>query len=306
MKKIIVLVLLIVTLLLVTGCVNVQTSKVTIIAPSGTPSLGLASYFDDNDLIDYEIVNGSDALVASFTSKSKDIIIAPVNLGAKIYNTNKSYVLYKTFVWGNLFIASKNTINSINDLDGKELVVFSQNSTPDIVIKSILSYYDELNVSITYVSDVATANGLLASGQAEYIMSAEPSLSKVKDKLGLSVLDLQDEWKKITGSSSYPQAGIFVNKEIKDKKVIKDELNKMVESINNAVSNPLNCANSAIKIDSTFASLGVDVLVKAIPNCHYEILESDKDAVEYYLNKMIELGFGKQMGESIPDEDFYY
>ena len=37
-----------------------------------------------------------------------------------------------------------------------------------------------------------------------------------------------------------------------------------------------------------------------------KLLESDKEAVNYYLQMMIELGFSKQMGEKLPVDEFYY
>ena len=98
MKKYILL--LILSLILLTSCVNNKQEEVTVIAPSGTPSLALSHYFSTHDfLTKYEIVAGSDPLVSSFNNKTHDIIVAPVNLGAKLYKVNGNYVHYKTFVW---------------------------------------------------------------------------------------------------------------------------------------------------------------------------------------------------------------
>ena len=120
------------------------------------------------------------------------------------------------------------------------------------------------------------------------------------------VLDLQDEWAKMTGNESYPQAGIFVRKSITGKKYIKDALNQMKEAILNANTNPSNCASYAVQLHASFETLGVEVLTSAIPNCHYQIIEQEKEAVNYYLQMMIDLGFEKQMGGSLPVDEFYY
>jgi hypothetical protein len=105
---------------------TVDETPVSIICPSGTPALGLANYYDSVDGASFEIVNGSDQLVAAFGTKSHDVIVAPVNLGAKFYNTNENYVLAKTFVWGNLFLASKAELTSFEDINNKKLVVFGK------------------------------------------------------------------------------------------------------------------------------------------------------------------------------------
>ena len=282
------------------------TDKLTMIMPTGTPALALAEFAMTEENVKAEVVAGSDPLVAAFTSKSHDVIVAPVNLGAKMYSVYQEYVLYKTFVWGNLYLASKNQINSFKDLDGKTVVAFGKNSTPDIVMQALLKYHSDINVNVEYVSDVSEANTLLASGKAEIIVTAEPSISKLKSKLNLSVLDLQEEWAKMTGNESYPQAGIFVRKSITGKKYIKDALNKMKATILNANLNPSVCAEYAVELHSSFATLGKEVLVNAIPNCHYQIIENEKEAVDYYLQMMIDLGFEKQMGGSLPVDEFYY
>ena len=110
----------------------------------------------------------------------------------------------------------------------------------------------------------------------------------------------------MTGKKSYPKAGIFVKKSITGKKYIKDALNDMKEAVINANLNPTNCANHAVNLHTSFETLGVETLVSAIPNCHYQFLESDKEAVNYYLQMMIDLGFSKQMGEVLPVDEFYY
>lgn len=309
MKKIIVsLIAFIFGLTLVSCTVIDDTSldSVSMIMPTGTPSLALAEFAVGNEKVHAEVVAGSDPLVAAFTSKSHDIIVAPVNLGAKMYKVNQEYVLYKTFVWGNLYLASKSPLNSFKELDGKKVVAFGKNSTPDIVMQALLQYHNDINVTVEYVSDVSEANTLLASGGAEIVVTAEPSISKLKSKFNLSIIDLQEEWAKMTGNASYPQAGIFVSKNVIQNQFIKDQLVEMTNSINNANANPTVCAEKAIQLHSSFESLGKDVLVSAIPNCHYQLLESDKEAVNYYLQMMIDLGFGKQMGETLPVDEFYY
>ena len=280
--------------------------EISLIMPTGTPALALAEFAMTNEFVNAEVVAGSDPLVAAFTSKSHDIIVAPINLGAKMFSVYQEYVLYKTFVWGNLYLASKNPLNSFNDLDGKTVVAFGKNSTPEIVMQALLNYHNDINVTLEYVSDVSEANTLLASGKAEIIVTAEPSISKLKSKLNLSVLDLQEEWAKMTGNESYPQAGIFVKKSLTEKKYIKNALEEMKKTILNANENPAVCAENAVLLHSSFETLGKDVLVSAIPNCHYQIVEQEKEAVNYYLQMMIDLGFEKQMGGSLPVDEFYY
>ena len=307
MKKI--LFILLFSLILLTGCVtpgeqnqNPVTAELTLIAPSGTPSLGLATYIKEN-MERSEIVAGSDPLVSAFTNATHDIIVAPVNLGAKLYKANGNYIHYRTFVWGNTYIASKSPLSNIQDLEGKAITAFGQSSTPGIVLKAILKHYN-INVEVTYVDDVATANSLLMSGQAEIILTAEPSLSKINANGSLSVIDLQAVWADMTNSTSYPQAAIFVKKSVYLDTNKKAALLKLDEAI--GLTNDANLvASAAVEIDTTFNKLGVEVLKRAIPNCHYGLVDNEKDPIETYFNILSDLGLSAMYGGTLPDEGFY-
>ena len=306
MKKIILFIFSLITVFTLASC-KVKTQEVNIICPSGTPLLSIVNYMDEHKEAKVEVAQGSDPLVAAFAKDYYDVIVAPVNLGAKFYNTNGNYVLAKTTVWGNLYIASKNDINSFDDLNGKKLVIFGKNSTPDIIVKAILASKTNINVEIEYVSDVAEANALLVSGKAEYIVTAEPSISKIKDAKGLKTLDLQEEYSKISGTKSYPQAGIFVLKSKKNDRLIKSVISSLIESVDYTNKEPGLTANKAVELNDTFKTIGAEALTKAIPNCHFNVLskKEEKEAVNKYLQLMIDLGFSKQVGDKLPDEEFF-
>ena len=290
------------------GCTE-QQKKVSVIVPTGTPSLGIADALNEKELVNANIVSGSDSLIAAFTNANYDIVVAPVNLGVKFYNSNPNfeYVLYETIVWGNYFIASTEdiVINSFTDLDGKTLLVFGKNSTPDVVIRTLINYYN-INVTLEYVDDVSTANAYLKTGKANIIVSAEPALTKFSTGASYNRYDLQQEWAKVTGSYSFPQAGIFVKKSLKDDEAVQNVLEKMKESVLMATSRPNTLVTKAVAIDENLNKIGLETLQKAIPNCNLRIDENQIDAISYYCQKVIDLGIGQTVGGKLPDEGFYY
>ena len=85
--------LLVLALLVLTGCKTSDGAKYKIIVPNGTPLLGMSSFLSETDKFEYEIVGGSDPLVAAFTKGEHDVIVAPVNLGAKMYTQKDKMVL---------------------------------------------------------------------------------------------------------------------------------------------------------------------------------------------------------------------
>lgn len=285
---------------------SVSNTKISILTPDGTPTLALAEFYSDHkdDYSVFDIKGGSDPLLSAFTTQSYDVIVAPTSLGAKMYSANQNYVLYETIVWGNLYLASKSEITSLNDLENKSVTLFSKNSTPDIVLRALIEENGIEGVTYNYVDDVAASNAALLAGQAEIIVSAQPSLTSLSEKHQLYTIDLQKEWGKITSSSSYPQASIFVKKSLG--KTIDNTLKKLVNAVNYAKNNPAETALKAIDMSPSFEKLGASILEKAIPLCNYDINPSQKDAIEFYLNKMDSLGLSAAFGGKLPENEFYY
>ena len=309
MKKLSILLILASSFLIV-GCGGNQTSSSSLevketfkaIMPSGTPSLGLATFIKDNNDV-CEIVNGSDPLVAAFKNANYDIVVAPVNLGAKFYNSKATYQLFETFVWGNTYIASLEPLTTFQDLDGVTVTGFGANSTPDIVLRSLETHYN-IDINIEYVDDVATANSQLVAGKSKIVVSAEPALSKIKTKKTVYTIDLQEEWNKAFGVKSYPQAGIFVHKDKASS--LTNTLTSMKNAVLATMENPSSTAKAACEVNETFATLGEEVLTSSIPNCHYGFSDNQKTAVESYFNQMNSLGLSAGYGGNLPDENFYF
>ena len=295
------------SMLLMVGCIDDSSKKVSVIVPTGTPSLGIANVLNDKTLVDANIVSGSDPLIAAFTNASYDVVVAPVNLGAKLYNSNEnfSYILYKTIVWGNYYLVSNEEIETLENLEGKTVLVFGMNSTPDVVLRTLISAKN-INVNLEYVDDVTTANSYLLSGKADIIVSAEPSLTKISANKNFYILDLQKQWQQLTGRYSLPQAGIFIKKTIKDEKYLKTVLDKMIESVQMASTKPNVLVANAINVDENLAKIGEETLQKAIGNCNLRVEETDKEAIEFYFSQVIQLGIGATVGGKLPDEGFYY
>lgn len=309
MKKIVLKIFSLCILLLaivMVGCVEeVTDEKVSVMAPTGTPTLGIAKALEE-EFIDEKIVSGADLLIAEFTKGEYDIIVAPVNLGAKFYNENDNfkYQLYETIVWGSYYLASTSEIESFESLERKTITVFGKNSTPDVVFRTLVASKN-MNVTIEYVDDVNTANQFLMSGKAEIIVSAEPSITKISGTKTIYTLDLQNEWMKLTGSIHLPQAGIFVNKERITNASVQKALEKMKESVLLATTNPAELVKSACAVDSSLAKIGEEILNQAISKCNLMIDENQKAAIEFYFSKVMELNLGATIGGKLPDENFY-
>jgi len=292
------------------GCTEDTTSVTSepvvysVIAPNGSPAIAQMYMQQDSAHYAVDIVSGPDPLLAAFGSGSHDFIFAPTNLGAKLYTANQSYIFIAAVTFGNYYLvtSTENTFD-LASLAGKEIVVFGQNQTSDIVLKYVLSE-NEITASFSYVADVATAVSTWVADNSKIVMVAEPSLSVLlASHPDLDVIDLQTAYEDITGSNSYPQAGVFAKATLSNEAIDQFlvDLEASIDSVN------ANVADSA--------TLGVDlgfgfpyaVLVNAIPNSHLDFqgaLEV-KSSLEAYFSIILDLN-PVLIGNALPVDDFYY
>jgi NitT/TauT family transport system substrate-binding protein len=283
-------------------------------APLGSPALA-QTYMEstlpnigDNVTYEIEIVSGTDPLISAFGSGSHDIIYAPTNMGAMLVATgdNVNYQFAAAVSWGNLYLAtSSETPITIDDLDGKELVVFGQNATPDIILQTILdSYTFDVEPTLTYVDSAGTANTTLIADNSKIVLLAEPVLSVAGLNVeNLQTIDLQSEWETVTGTSSYPQAGIFV-KDTLPKEVVDAYLNEVKISINEANDDPAAVAQMAADLEYGFP---VPVLTNAIGRSGliFKTAAESKDALETYFGYILDFN-PALIGNALPEDEFYF
>lgn len=290
-----------------------QQVEPSIVYPAGTPALGLANYLVDH--VDSSTVVDASGLIAEFSkgAEGSDIIVSPVNVGVKMYNTNAAYKLFKTFVWGNLFIISKNaSVKSFADLDGKKVGYFgTQTATPYIVTTALMK---NKNITISLeagASTVSELTPLFVNGTYDTIITAEPVLSGLKLKGvvndSVTIIDLQNEYKLMNGTNSYPQAGIFVNSESYGSYFKTAVLDKMVDAINKANTDPTTTAKNALKL-SVFSTSNEAILTKAIPGSNFNIITDytvEKTQIDSYLDILSSQNLGNTYGNTKPSEEFY-
>ncbi len=310
MKKVLNLIVFMFLLVFVMGCDfnNGETKEqYNVIVPTGAPSIAVADFIKNKDEnVNVEIVNGADLLGKAFLQGEYDVIVAPVNLGLKFYNSNDSfdYEFYKPIVGCNFYILSS-TITEFNELNNHEIVAFNESATPGVMLKTLAKYYN-VTLDAKYESSVNAANTKLVGGVADTILTAEPAKTVISKGKDYNVIDLSELWKNMAGNDyAVPQAGIFVKKGLDNDYGVKKILNQMKESVKLARTNPTKLAEEAILVDPNLSKQTVENLSIAIPNCNFIEKELNKEEVEFYFQKVIELGLGASLGGKLPDEEFY-
>lgn len=303
-KKILGLFLIVGASLCITSCndkdVNLEIDKISIVSPSGSPAISMANLYSSPNLYDINNTATPADLQTYFVEGNYDVIFAPVNMGAiQYYNGNTSYKLDAVITWGNLYIASQQDFSSLTDLEGKTIKAFGNNTINRTIVDYALSGF-----SIDYSSLDTNATKELLLGSNDVVVIAEPALSAAstvlsKQNISVSSLSIQDLYMSKSGSSSYPQAGVFVRYDKVETKEIELFRAAMQVSSDYLKSN-LDAAADIIVEKGILPAK--PVALKAIPNCNINYVDSldARSAIEAVCN----LDKSK-FGGALPQDEFY-
>lgn len=291
-------------LIVLASCGSKDDYKLSIITPSGAPAIGIADIaYNQKEEYDLEMNKTADVLQASFLAQDKDVIIAPINLGATMYNKTGNYVLASVITWGNLYIASRLENFTIQSLTDKDVVFFGQKTINQYIVEKVLEYNNVKPANITYLADTKLTQAQLISNPEAIALVAEPVLSVAKSKVdNITAISVQDLYSEMTNSGSYPQAACFIKKTTieEHKKVVKNFLDNLEESVNKVSADTSTIAGYAEELEMGGTKV---VLEKAIPNSNimFKTAVDSKEQIEALFTNALSYCGGK-----LPDEEFYY
>lgn len=276
--------------------------EIKLITPYGTPYLAIGGLIGTENLT-IEAVNGPANLQTALVSGSHDIVIAPVNLGSKLYNAGKSaYQMAAVLTMNNAYIVTKaeNKLDGLSDLSGQKVLAFGQTGIPGSLLTKL--YTDNSNLNINDVdftqASSAAVYSLFAGGSsdAKYALMSEPEISKLvlNDKIEVKTLDLCE----LLGIE-VAQACVYIN--LNSENI--EDVNKVLALISNNIKslneNPTAYADKVIPLDRTFEAMGKEIIVRSIPltNIVYKNAKDSKAEITTILSLL---------GVASPKDEFYY
>lgn len=290
MKRIIVL--LFISLLVACSAKPFEWESLSILSPKGAPALSLVPLIQENkDSI--EFVDGADILSAELIKGEKDLIIAPVNLGAALSKKDSNpYRLYGIVTWGNLYLVSNSDVSLVKD---EPIALFGEQAVPGLVFNSIKEQLDLSFVSTAF-NAVTDVQGQLISKSFNIGLMAEPlvtaTIAKAKTletPINLSVYkDVQSLWQEKTGFENYPQAAVFIKSDMSaDKLKQVDARFEMMMAYNLEINNKPSILETDITEDVS-ATLGVPsskILAQAWERMNVNVVKAsdNKDSIEAFL-----------------------
>lgn len=309
MKKKLTAVMLLVALVLSIGLLtacnkddnkgNGNDVTLTFAAPEGTPALAIARLITDNKSIsgknvNYKIVNPSN-IAKEMQAGLSDLVIMPVNAGATLINKGADYKLVSVAVDGSLYLVGKIgksetvTTLTIDDIKGKRIACIGQQGVPGLVFRYILkanniSIVDspenvpENSVYVQYAGDGLQAKTAVENKSVDYAVVGEPAATTFKMKFGFNAqMDLQTEYKKVSGKETYPQAGIFVTSSLASDAAFMDALFTALKASKEWVKNNPQSVNDFMKANA-YESAAFPAPSIAKCNVNAEKLTAEKKA----------------------------
>mgnify|MGYP000431810029 FL=1 len=308
MKKKLTAVMLLVALVLSIGLLtacnkgnnkgNGNDVTLTFSAPEGTPALAIARLITDNKSIsgknvNYKIVNPSN-IAKEMQAGLSDLVIMPVNAGATLINKGADYKLVSVAVDGSLYLVGKigksetATTLTIDDIKGKKIACIGQQGVPGLVFRYILKAnninivddvknLNDTSVYVQYASDGLQAKTAVENGSVDFAVVGEPAATTFKTKGFNAQMDLQAEYKKVSGKETYPQAGIFVKSSLASDTAFMDALFTALKASKEWVKNNPQSVNDFMKANA-YESAAFPAPSIAKCNVNAEKLTAEKKA----------------------------
>lgn len=285
----------------------VQENPFNVIALSGPTAIGMLNMMDDG-LNVYDILGAPDEAVTKIISGQADIVAMPANLASTVYNKTEggiSVIAVNTL--GVLYVVEVgDTVNSMEDLEGRTIYSTGQGSTPEYGFKHILAAADIADVTMEFKTETSELALLLSEGLADLAILPQPFVTTaITNNPDVRVaLDLSEEWE--TYSDGQMITGVLVvRNEIIEQ--YKDDLDAFLVAYAESVKLTETDVEGTAVLCEEYGITTAAVAEVAIPECKIVCItdEQMKSDLSNYLSVLFDQD-PTAIGGSLPNEDFYY
>ena len=280
----------------------------------GPTTMGLVNLMDSDDGANYTFTmyGAADEIVPLLVKGELDAAAVPANLAATLYQKTQGQVEVACInTLGVLYIVENgDTVQSVADLKGQTIVTTGKGTTPEYVLRYVLSQNGldpDKDVTIEYCSEATEALSQVQAGQATIAMLPQPFVTSALSQVeGLRVaLDMNEEWQKVAGSQLV--TGVLVVR----KDAVEADPDAFEEFLNGYAAS-VEAANTDLEgtaaLCETYGIVAKAALAqKALPECNivFERGEQMKtDLVNYF--QVLYDADPSSVGGAMPADDFYY
>lgn len=314
MKKLYSLFLLFLGIVLFSCKQEDKIKEINIYMPDGTPALALANVMDQgfqNEEINanFHIVQASE-IAARVSQDSCDMAIMPTTSAANLFTSGVELKLASVNVFGNLYITGTHEVESLEELKGKRILTTGATTLQmvEYILKNNQIPYEEAGaaiegkVALTVLNDASEIIPLLKQAVMKktelYGVLGEPQVTKAQSvisELKIAV-DLQKEYKTITGFDGYPQACLIVKNKLlqQNKAWVEKFLSTIEDNEDYLKNNTTNLPEVFKKYESNLANMSFTADTIKRCNIRLEYSLAVKNSVIAYIKALT----NKEVNES--------
>ena len=263
----------------------------------------LFTYASDPTQVQAALLNG-DADIAAIPINMASVLFNKTNGGVKIAAVNTLGVLY--------MLENGDTIHSVQDLKGKTVYATGQASTPEYILRHILTQNGinpDTDVEIVYKAEHSELATLMTSGDIVLGMLPEPNVTAVLsgNQNVRIALNLTEEWNKVAEEGSQLVQGVLVVRTAfaeEHPKAVADFLDDYKASVTFTNESP---EEAAQLIEKYGIIPKAAVALKALPNCNITFVTGDSmiSMVQDMLTVLYNAN-PKSVGGTLPDETLFF
>ncbi len=280
----------------------------------GPTTMGLVNLMDSEEGAGYTFTmyGAADEIVPLLVKGELDAAAIPANLAATLYQKTEGQVEVACVnTLGVLYILENGeSIQSAADLKGQTIVTTGKGTTPEYVLRYVLSQNGidpDTDVTIEYCSEATEALSQVQAGMANIAMLPQPFVTSALSQVeGLRVaLDMNEEWEKVAGSQLV--TGVLVAR--------KDAVEADPEAFDaflEGYAASVEAANTDLEgtaaLCEEYGIVAKAALAqKALPECNivFETGEQMKTDLTNYFQVLYDAD-PASVGGALPGDDFYY
>ena len=280
----------------------------------GPTTMGLVNLMESDAGANYNFTmyGAADEIVPLLVKGELDAAAVPANLAATLYQkTSGAVEVACVNTLGVLYILENgDTIQSVADLKGQTIVTTGKGTTPEYVLRYVLSQNGldpDSDVTIEYCSESTEVLSKVQVGGATIAMLPQPFVTSALSQVeGLRVaLDMNDEWQKVAGSQLVTGVLVVRKDAVEaDPEAFEEFLNGYADSVEAANTD---LEGTAALCESYGIVAKAALAQKALPECNivFERGEQMKtDLVNYF--QVLYDADPASVGGAMPADDFYY
>lgn len=307
-----------------------QYSGLSMYVPDGAPALAVAGLMvSDKEfakMIDITVVS-ADTIGTYVAKGTADMVVLPVNAAAKLAGDGEKYKLAAVLTHGNLFLVTKDgetdvaveSPEGLAFLKGKKVGCIQLANVPGLTLKAALKDAGDTGIEYTDNADEVSADkvtlvnvnpseipGLLAQGNIDYALAAEPQVSTMTgnaDSKVKLVAPLQDCF-----GGGFPQAVLLVRsstaKGDEFMTTLLGELEDAAEWVKTHGAEAAAAIAAHCEKDFGTSLKPAALTEKAVTGCNIRVGKAadEKENVKSYLQKIIAVA---PSSTEVPEDEFF-